>query len=78
LTLIASGKQMQSDTYATAGVVVGLIIVYLTDYVWIDSVVSLLFAFIIIITGYTILRDSLAGIMDEADKTLLTEIVTFF
>ena len=78
LALIATGKHMQSDTYATVGVVVGLMLIAFTKYVWIDSIVALVFAFIIIITGYKILRHSIAGIMDEADKTLLTKVVALF
>ena len=35
----------------------------------------MLFAFIIIYTGYKIIRSSIAGIMDEADDELLKELV---
>mgnify|MGYP001048582322 CR=1 FL=1 len=75
LALIASGKHMQIDTYATIGVIIGLILLFFTKYIWIDSVVALTFALLIIITGYKILRHSIAGIMDEADKTLLAKVV---
>lgn len=75
LSLIATGKHMQSDTYATLGIVIGLILIYFTNYIWIDSVVAFVFAFIIIVTGYKILRTSIAGIMDEADEELLAKMV---
>lgn len=75
LALIASGKHLQSDTYTTAGIVAGLILLYFTNISWIDSTVAILFAFIIIYTGYKIIRTSLAGIMDEADERLLKELV---
>ena len=45
--------------------------------VWLDSVVALVFALVIIFTGYKILRSSVAGIMDQADETLLDELVTY-
>lgn len=77
LALIATGKHMQSDTFATTGIVIGLILIFFTGYTWIDSAVALLFAFIIIFTGYKILRNSLAGIMDEADKDLLSDVVKY-
>lgn len=77
LVLIATGKHMQSDTYATLGVVVGLVLLFITGFAWIDSVVALIFALIIIVTGYKILRRSLAGIMDEADEALLTDVVNY-
>lgn len=77
LALVATGKHMQSDTYATLGIVVGLILIHFTHYTWIDSVVAFVFAIIIIISGYKILRSSIAGIMDEADEDLLSKVVIF-
>jgi cation diffusion facilitator family transporter len=75
LALIASGKHLQSDTYSTAGIIVGLILLYITKLAWLDSVVALVFAFVILYTGYKIIRGSLAGIMDEADEELLEKVV---
>ncbi|MGN6601482.1 MAG: cation diffusion facilitator family transporter [Ginsengibacter sp.] len=77
LALVATGKHMQSDTFATTGIVIGLVLMFVTGYAWIDSAIALLFAFIIIFTGYKILRNSLAGIMDEADKELLSDVVHY-
>lgn len=75
LALIASGRHLQSDTYSTIGIVLGLILLYLTKQTWLDSVVALVFSFVILYTGYRIIRKSLAGIMDEADEELLKKIV---
>lgn len=77
LALIASGKHLQLDTYSTLGIVAGLILIYVTGEVWLDSAVAMLFALIIIYTGYKIIRSSVAGIMDEADKELLNNLVTY-
>lgn len=77
LTLVATGKHMQTDTYATLGIIVGLVLIYFNGKAWIDSAVSILFALMIIFTGYTILRGSIAGIMDEADKELLEKVIGF-
>ena len=74
MALQASGKHLLSDTYTTLGIVVGLILIYFTNVLWLDSAVAIVFAFIIIYTGYKILRSSLAGIMDETDTTLLKQI----
>lgn len=76
LALIASGKHLKSDTYSTLGIIAGLIILYFTKIQWVDSAVAILFALIIIFTGYKIIRSSLAGIMDEADDKLLKNLVT--
>lgn len=75
LALIASGKHLQSDTWSTLGIIVGLILMLITRLWWIDSVVAILLALLIMYTGYRIVRSSLAGIMDEADKAILEKMV---
>ena len=75
LALIASGRHLRSDTYTTAGIVAGLALLYFTNIAWIDSVVAIVFAVIIIVTGYKVIRSSVAGIMDEADVDLLKNVV---
>jgi cation diffusion facilitator family transporter len=73
--LIASGKHLQSDTWSTLGIVAGLLLLYFTGQKWIDSVVAMGFGIFIIVTGYRIVRSSVAGIMDEADMQLLGRMV---
>lgn len=76
LPLIASGKHLQSDTWSTTGIVVGLLLMLLLPHIfWLDSAVAILFSLIIIYTGYKIIRSSIAGIMDEADEELLKKMV---
>jgi cation diffusion facilitator family transporter len=75
LALIASGRHLQSDTLSTVGIIAGLAIIYFTKIIWLDGAIAILFALIIIYTGYRILRKSIAGIMDEADTTLLEKMV---
>ena len=73
--LIASGRHLQSDTWSTLGIITGLILLYLTGRQWIDGTVALIFGLYIIYTGYSIVRSSIAGIMDEADTKLLGRLV---
>ncbi|ABL64802.1 cation diffusion facilitator family transporter [Chlorobium phaeobacteroides DSM 266] len=75
LALIASGRHLQSDTWSTIGIIAGLALLALTGLTWLDSAVALIFAGVILVTGYKILRSSLSGIMDEADTELLEKIV---
>lgn len=75
LVLVAGGKHLKTDAYSTAGILVGLLLIYLTGEVWLDSLVAIIFGAFICFTGYRILRASLAGIMDEADYELLKRIV---
>ncbi len=73
--LISSGKHLQTDTYSTTGIIAGLLLIYITGIWWIDSAVAVLFAVIIMFTGYKIVRRSLSGIMDEADEVLIKRMV---
>jgi len=75
LALIASGRHLQTDSYSTVGIIVGLLLLYFTGIAWIDPVVAIVFGFFIVYTGYKIVRESIAGIMDEADMSLLTKMV---
>ena len=75
LALLASGKHLLSDTYSTAGILVGLALIYFTNIQWLDSAFAILFSFVILYTGYKIVRTSVAGIMDETDRTLLKKMV---
>lgn len=76
-TIEAAGKHTQVDAYSTFAIIAGLLLLLLTKWQWIDSVVAIIFALIIIVTGYQVLRKSLSGIMDEADEALLTDVIGF-
>jgi cation diffusion facilitator family transporter len=75
LALEASGKHLQSDTYSTLGIIAGLLFLFFTGIQWIDSAVAIFFGGFIVFTGYKIIRQSIAGIMDEADEHLLARMV---
>ncbi len=76
LVLQSSGKHLQSDTLTTGGVVVSLILVYLTGITWIDSLVALVFGGYIMWVGYKIIRKALIGIMDEADLEMISRLAS--
>lgn len=75
LPLIAGGKHLHSDTYSTVGIILGLILVWITGWHWLDAAIALLFGCIIIHSGVKIMRESIAGIMDEVDEDLIEEFV---
>ncbi|MBA3675181.1 MAG: cation transporter [Chitinophagaceae bacterium] len=75
LALIAGGKHLRTDAWSTIGIISGLVLLYFTKLLWLDSAVAIIFSFIIIYTGYKIIRTSIAGIMDEADIELLKKLV---
>lgn len=71
MTLQADGKHLMTDVYTSAGVVAGVALVWLTklaglNWWWLDPVVALLVGVNIIRTGYLLLRDSSAGLMDAS------------
>jgi cation diffusion facilitator family transporter len=74
IALVSGGKHLQSDTYSSIGLVIGLIILYITKIAWLDSAIALIFGTIIIITGYKILKETTSNLMDEADFKLIGEI----
>jgi len=75
LALQASGKHLQVDTYSTLAIIVGVVIILLTNLHWLDHVIALVMSVIVMYNGYKIIRKSLAGIMDEADMGLLDKMI---
>jgi cation diffusion facilitator family transporter len=75
LALQSSGRHLQIDTYSTLAIIAALIIILATQFLLLDKIVACLLAVFIIYNGYTILRKSLAGIMDRADMDLLKKLV---
>ena len=75
--LIASGKHLQTDTYSTVGIIIGLLLMKFSGLQWIDSVSALIFGTLVVVTSFKIIRSSIAGMMDEADHALIKEVVTF-
>lgn len=74
-TLQASGKHLQSDAYSSLGLVVGIGSVILSGWKPLDNLIAIAFGFVILITGFRLVRNSVAGIMDEADHLLIDSIV---
>lgn len=75
LALIASGRHLRTDMYTTVGILAGLLLLYFTGITWMDGAVAIIFAIVILVTAYRILRSSIAGIMDEADTDLLQGLI---
>lgn len=73
-TLIASAVHLMSDVYTTAGVLIGLLLVKLTNLMWIDSIVSALVAVHLLVESYKIVRKSVSGLTDEMDQESLSEL----
>lgn len=74
MALIAGGKHLQSDTYSSIGLVIGLILLFYTGIAWIDSALAMTFGAVIVITGLSILKKTIANLLDRADNEVLDSI----
>ncbi len=66
IVLEADGHHLMSDVYTSAGVLIGLGLVWLTKLAWIDAAAALLVAAYIAWTAVGLVRRSFDGLMDHA------------
>ena len=66
ITLRADGRHLMTDVYTTAGVVVGLGLAWMTGWNWLDPVIAILVGVNILVTGYRLITESTAGLMDAS------------
>lgn len=64
---------MASDAVVSAGVVVSGLVILLTGWSWLDSVVSLMIAALILVSTWSLLRDSLNLALDKVPETVDAE-----
>lgn len=76
IALESTGKHLVSDAYTTLGITAALVVIDFTGALWLDAVVSIGLALLLLWMGYKIVRKSLSGVMDEADEQLVEEIKT--
>ncbi len=74
VTLIADGKHIITDVYTSAGVVLGLVLVYTTGWLWLDGAIACLVGVNILVTGGQLVRQSYSRLMDASDPRLLDRI----
>lgn len=74
--LTANGKHLLSDALSSAAMITGLLIIHFTNIYWLDPLFASVFGVIIIITGIRVVRQSVAGVMDEADEELITRLIS--
>ena len=66
ITLRADGHHLMTDVITSAGVVVGIGLVWITGWNWLDPVVALLVGVNILWTGWRLVSESASGLMDES------------
>ena len=75
ITIEADGRHLITDMITSGGLVIGLLLISLTKILLLDSILSILAGWYIIYTGYTLVRKSVGGLMDETDIKVVTEVV---
>lgn len=74
LTLLADGRHVLTDVYTSGGVLLGLGLVAVTGWLWLDGLIACLVGCNIAWTGVDLVRRSVAGFMNESDPQLLESI----
>jgi cation diffusion facilitator family transporter len=74
IILEASGRHMLADSYTSIGAVLGFGLAILTGWHPFDSIAALLIAAMILISGATLLRRAVAGLMEEVDPAIDMEV----
>lgn len=64
--LEADGKHLLTDVISTIGVLIGLVLVFVTGFAQLDSILAGLVALNILWSGWGVIRDSVGGLMDVA------------
>jgi cation diffusion facilitator family transporter len=75
LALIADGHHVLSDSWTSAGIVLGLLLVRLTGVLWLDPLIAGCVALVLFRTGLRLVRRAAAGLLDEEDTELLARLV---
>lgn len=74
ITLEADAHHLMTDVWTSVGVMLGVGLVWLTGWLWLDPVIALLVALNIVWTGWQLLQRSAGGLMDVSisDEELQT------
>ncbi len=76
LILVANGKHVLTDSWTSFGVIVGLILTLTTGWLPFDPIVAILVALNILWSGGKLMRQSIGGLMDEADPEVHDKITS--
>ncbi|MGF9756203.1 cation diffusion facilitator family transporter [Microvirga sp. 0TCS3.31] len=64
--LVADGRHLFTDVVTSAVVIIGLLVVPLTGWAWLDSALAAMVAVNILWSGWGLVKESVGGLMDEA------------
>jgi cation diffusion facilitator family transporter len=64
--LVADGRHLMTDVFTSIGVLAGLMLSVATNLPWLDPLLAAFVALNILWAGWTLVRESVGGLMDEA------------
>jgi cation diffusion facilitator family transporter len=76
LVLVADGKHVLTDSYTSIGVLIGLILVRITNITLLDPLFAIAVGLNIIVTGYKLVAESVRGLMNAVDPETLERTVS--
>jgi cation diffusion facilitator family transporter len=68
LALLADGRHLLVDSVSSIVVIIGLLLVWLTGWTWIDRSLAFVLALFIIYNGWSLVRRSVGHLLDEVDS----------
>ncbi len=64
--LVADGRHLMTDVISSAGVLTGVLLVFLTGWTLLDPVLAVLVGATVLWSGWQLVKESVGGLMDEA------------
>lgn len=68
LILIANGKHVLTDMWTSAGVVLGVGLVYVTGILWLDPLMAVIVGTNIMVSAVLLMRRAIQGLLDEVEE----------
>lgn len=73
--ITADGKHVLADVWTSVAIVAGLILIWLTGWIFLDTVIAFAVAIHLAWSGFKLLREAVVGLMDKAEPETLEKIV---
>ncbi|WP_109700527.1 cation diffusion facilitator family transporter [Chitinophaga deserti] len=74
ITLSGNGQHLMTDAYSSIALIAALLVLKFTGKTWIDPLVSVAAAGLILRKGYQLMRQSISGLMDETDMKIVDRV----
>ena len=74
LILVADGRHVLTDVYTSGGVLLGLLLVHFSGWLWIDGAIACVVGAQILTTGIALVRHSFSGLMDASDPQVIARV----